>query len=82
MLTLIQVPWSPFAITVRRMLERNGIPFRLRNIPFHDRTSVITATEGAGYTVPCIVDGKRALYDTADFGQEVARYVDGASRLT
>lgn len=76
MLTLIQFPWSPFAITVRHMLERNGIPFRLRNIPFHDRASIITATKGRGHNVPCIVDGKRALCDTTDFGQEVARYVD------
>lgn len=43
MLTLIQFPWSPFCITVRRMLERNGIPFRLRDIPFHDRASEAAA---------------------------------------
>ena len=81
MLMLIQFPWSPFCITVRHMLERNGIPFRLRNIPFHDRASIITATKGAGHSVPCIVDGKRALCDTTDFGQEVARYVDRRYRL-
>ncbi|MEK6632150.1 MAG: glutathione S-transferase N-terminal domain-containing protein [Nitrospirota bacterium] len=76
MLTLIQFPWSPFAITVRHMLERNRIPFRVRNIPFHDRASIVTATKGDGHSVPCIVDGKRALCDTTDLGQEVARYVD------
>ncbi len=47
MLTLIQFPWSPFAITVRHMLNAITIPFRLRNIPFHERASIITATKGA-----------------------------------
>ncbi len=76
MLTLIQFPWSPFCITVRHMLEQNDIPFRLKNIPFHERASIIRATDGRGYTVPCLVDGKQAVCDVTDFGQEVARYVD------
>ena len=76
MLTLIQFPWSPFCITVRHILEQNGIPFRLRNIPYHERASIIRATNGRGYTVPCVVDGKQAICDVTDFGQEVARYID------
>ncbi|WHZ17712.1 MAG: hypothetical protein OJF52_004565 [Nitrospira sp.] len=76
MLTLIQFPWSPFCITVRHILERNGIPFRVRNIPYHERDSIIRATKGRGHSVPCIVDGKRAVCDVTDLGQEVARYID------
>lgn len=76
MLTLIQLPWSPFCIAVRHILEQNGIPFRLRNIPYHERAPIIRATNARGYTVPCVVDGKRAICDTTDFGQEVARYID------
>jgi len=76
MLTLIQFPWSPFCITVRHILEQHGIPFRLRNIPFHERASIIKATNGRGHTVPCLVDGKNAICDVTDFGQEVARYID------
>jgi glutathione S-transferase len=76
MLTLIQFPWSPFCITVRHVLERNGIPFKLRNIPYHERTSIIRATNGRGHTVPCVLDGKHAVCDVTDFGQEVARYID------
>ena len=81
MLTLIQFPWSPFAITVRHILERNGIPFRLRDIPYHDRASIIAATKGRGHSVPCIIDGNHALCDTTDFGQEVARYIDRRHNL-
>ena len=81
MITLIQFPWSPFCITIRRMLERGGVPHRIQNIPNHDRTAVIRATNGRGYTVPCIVDGKTAVVDQTDFGQEVARYVDRKFKL-
>ena len=76
MLTLIQFPWSPFCITVRHILEQHGIPFRLRNIPFHERASIIQATNGQGYTVPCLIDGNKGIYDETDFGQEVARHID------
>jgi glutathione S-transferase len=82
MITLIQFPWSPFCITVRRILERHKIAHRLRNIaPESERAVVIRATNGRGYTVPCIVDGKTAITDTTLFGQEVARYVDRKYRL-
>jgi glutathione S-transferase len=81
-ITLIQFPWSPFCITLRRILERNKIPHRIRNInPESERSAVIRATKGRGYTVPCIVDGKRAVIDLTPFGQEVARYVDHRYRL-
>jgi glutathione S-transferase len=81
MLTLVQFPWSPFCITVRQILKWNSIPFRLQNIPFHERASIIKATNGRGYTVPCVVDGKQAICAITDFGQEVARYVDRRYRL-
>jgi glutathione S-transferase len=82
MITLIQFPWSPFCITVRRILERHDIPHRLRNIaPDTGRGVVIRATKGRGYTVPCLVDGQTAITDATPFGQEVARYVDRKYRL-
>ena len=81
MITLIQFPWSPFCITIRRILERHRIPHRIRNIPSHDRSDVIRATKGRGYTVPCVVDGKTAVSDFTDFGQEVARYVNAKHNL-
>jgi len=81
MITLIQFPWSPFCITVRRILERHGISHRIKNIPSHDRSEVIRATKGRGYTVPCITDGTTATSDFTDFGQEVARYVDAKYKL-
>lgn len=76
MLTLIQFPWSPFCITIRHILTRHRIPFRIQNIAYHDRAPIIKVTKGRGHTVPCLVDGKRGICDLTDFGQEVARYVD------
>ncbi|MBK9308711.1 MAG: glutathione S-transferase N-terminal domain-containing protein [Nitrospira sp.] len=81
MLTLIQFPWSPFCITIRHILTRHRIPFRLRNIAYHDRAPIINATKGHGHTVPCLIDGKRGICDVTDFGQEVAHYVDRRYRL-
>lgn len=81
MLTLIQLPWSPFCITARHILERNAVPFRLRNIAYHERTSIIRATNGRGHTVPCVLDGNKAVCDVTDFGQEVARYIDRRFKL-
>jgi glutathione S-transferase len=76
MLALIQFPWSPFCITIRYILTRHHIPFRLHNSAYHDRTPIIKATKGQGHTVPCLIDGRQAIWDLTDFGQEVARYVD------
>ena len=82
MLTLIQFPWSPFCITIRRILERHKIPHRIRNVPPNsDRSAVVRATGGRGYTVPCVVDGKLGVVDLTDFGQEVARHLDRRFRL-
>ena len=81
MLILIQFPWSPFRITIRHILTRHHIPFRLHNIAYHDWAPIITATKGQGHTVPCLLDGKCGICDVTDFGQEVARYVDRRYRL-
>ncbi len=82
MITLLQFPWSPFCITVRRILQRDHIPHRIRNVPpYSDRSLVVRATKGRGYTVPCVIDGQKAVVDLTDFGQEVARYVDRRYKL-
>src|ERR1051325_8255442 len=76
MITLIQFPWSPFCITIRRILERHRIPHHIQNIASHDREPVIRATKGRAYTVPCLIDGKTAVADFTAFRQEVARHID------
>ncbi len=81
MITLIQFPWSPFCISIRRILERHKIAHRIKNVAASDRAPIIRATKGRAYTVPCLIDGKTAVADFTDFGQEVARYVDRKYKL-
>jgi len=81
MITLIQLPWSPFCISIRRILERHRIPHRIKNVSSQQREPIIRATKGRGYTVPCLLDGGTAVADFTDFGQEVARYIDRKHKL-
>src|SRR5260221_8531561 len=81
MITLIQFPWSPFCISIRRILERHKISHRIKNIPAADRAPIILATKGRAYTVPCLIDGRTAVADFTDFGQEVARHIDRKYKL-
>jgi glutathione S-transferase len=81
MITLIQIPWSPFCISIRRILERHRIPHRIKNVAGSDRVPIILATKGRAYTVPCLIDDKTVVADFTDFGQEVARYVDRTHKL-
>jgi glutathione S-transferase len=81
MLTLIQFPWSPFCISIERILQQHKIPYRIKNIATHDRGEIIRATNGRAYSVPCLIDGKTAVADFTDFGQEVARHIDRRHNL-
>jgi len=81
MITLIQFPWSPFCVSIRRIMECHRIPHRIKNVAASDRAPIILATKGRAYSVPCLIDGKTVVADFTDFGQEVARYVDRKHKL-
>lgn len=80
-MNLIQLPFSPFCISIRRMLDWAGASYRITNVSYADRRAVVAATRGAYYLVPVLVDGRKAVWDKTDFGQEVARYVDRKFQL-
>jgi hypothetical protein len=82
MLTLIQFLWSPCCITIRHILTRHRIPFRLHSIAYHDRAPIINATKGRGHRVPCLIYGTRGICDVTDLGQEVAHYLDWRYKLS
>lgn len=81
MMNLIQMPFSPFCISVARMLDWAGAKYRITNVGYADRRAVVQATRGAYYQVPVLVDGKKVAWDKTDLGQEVARYVDAKFSL-
>jgi glutathione S-transferase len=79
-LTLVQIPYSPFCISVRTALEAAGVPFTIHNVPIWDRRAVGELTGGQYYAVPVMVDVEGdsgvTVYESRDDGTEVARYVD------
>ena len=76
MIELIQVPYSPFCIVQRRILEFSGAPFKIINIPNQDRSLVWKLTKERYYGVPIIRDGKNVIFELNDDSQVVAKYLD------
>jgi glutathione S-transferase len=79
MIDLIQLPWSPFCIVQRAILEFSGARFKITNIPTGDRSLVWRLTKQRYYCVPIIRDGKSVIFEVNDNSQVIAKYLD--SRL-
>lgn len=79
MITLYQMPHSPFCIPVRLILKAVSIPFHIRNVSSGNRAELITLTDGDYYQVPVILDERaerRLVYESGAYSQDVARYLD------
>jgi glutathione S-transferase len=79
MITLYQLPHSPFCIPVRLILDAAKVPFQIRNISSGNRAELIALTDGAYYQVPVIVDeraGRMLVYESGSTSQDVALYLD------
>jgi glutathione S-transferase len=76
MIELIQIPWSPFCIVQRRILEFAGVRFKIINIPSRDRSLIWKLTKQRYYNVPIIRDGKNVVFELADDTQVIAKYLD------
>jgi glutathione S-transferase len=81
MIDLIQLPWSPFCIVQRRILEFSGARFKITNIPTGDRSLVWRLTRRRYYRVPIIRHGKSVLFEVNDNSQVIAKYLDTQLRL-
>jgi len=81
MIELIQFPWSPFCLVQRRILEYAGVPFKTTNIPPSDRSLVWRLTRQRYYGVPIIRDGRTVVFETDDFSQIIAKYLDAMLEL-
>ena len=81
MIELIQFPWSPFCLVQRRILEYAGVPFKTTNIPPGDRSLVWRLTRQRYYNVPIIRDGRTVVFETDDYSQIIAKYLDGKLQL-
>jgi glutathione S-transferase len=81
MIELIQVPWSPFCLVQRGILEYGGIPHRNVNIPPSDRSLVWRLSRMRYYQVPALKDGRNFLFEVDDNSQVIAKYLDAKFQL-
>ena len=83
MIELVQLPWSPFCIVQRRILEFSGAQFKITNLPraYGDRSLVWKLTKKKYYAVPVIRDGAKVIYESGDDTQDIARHLDAKLKL-
>jgi glutathione S-transferase len=75
MIELVQVPYSPFCIVQRRILEYAGEKFKIINVPNGDRSLIWKLTRERYYQVPVLKDGKTIVFETDDTSQVIAKYI-------
>jgi hypothetical protein len=81
MIELIQFPFSPYCIPMRRILEYAGEKFKITNVPPQERDLVWKVTKGQYYGVPVIRDGAKVVFDDTDDQQIIAKYLDQKFKL-
>jgi glutathione S-transferase len=81
MLELIQIPWSPYCLVQRRILEYSGVAHKVTNVPPSDRSLVWRLTKQRYYQVPVLRDGRQTLFETGDDTQNIAKYIDVKLKL-
>jgi glutathione S-transferase len=81
MIKLIQLPWSPFCIVQRRILEFSGANFKITNIPSSDRSLVWKLTKEKYYAVPILRDGAKVICESGDDTQDIGRHLDAKLKL-
>ncbi len=81
MIELLQIPWSPYCLVQRRLLEYGRIPHRLVNVPPSERSQVWKLTRQRYYQVPVLRDGRQVLFETGDNTQVLAKYLESKFNL-
>mgnify|MGYP001274331073 FL=1 len=82
MIELIQFPWSPFCLVQRHILRYSGVPFKITNLKLtNDRSLIWKLTKERYYGVPIVRDGRNVVFETDDYSQVVAKYLDQKLKL-
>lgn len=81
MIELVQIPWSPYCIVQRRILEFAGAKFKLINVGNADRSLVWRWTKERYYGVPIIRDGRTVIFEVDDNSQVIAKYLNEKFQL-
>lgn len=81
MIELVQVPYSPYCLVQRRILDYARVPFQAVNIPYGDRSLVWRLTRQRYYGVPILRDRRTVVFETDDDSQVIAKYLDSKFAL-
>jgi glutathione S-transferase len=81
MIELIQIPWSPYCLVQRRILEFSGAPHKVVNIPPSDRSLIWRLTRQRYYQVPVLKDGRNVIFETDENSQVIAKYLESKLNL-
>ena len=81
MIDLVQFPWSPYCLVIRRLLEFSGIAHKITNVPPGDRALVWRLTRRRYYQVPVIKDGRTVVFETGENSQVIAKYLEAKLQL-
>ena len=76
MIELVQIPWSPFCLVQRRILEFSGHPHRLVSVPSSDRSLIWRLTRQRYYQVPILKDGRTVIFETDEHSQVLSKYLE------
>lgn len=81
MLKLYQIPWSPYCLVIRRLLEYSGARHQLTRVGCGARAPLWKLTRERYYQVPVLRDARNVLFETDDDSQVIAKYLDEKLRL-
>lgn len=76
MIELYQLPWSPYCLVQKRILEYSGAPHKVINVSQSDRSQIWRLTKQRYYQVPIVRDRRSVLFETGDNSQVIAKYLD------
>jgi glutathione S-transferase len=76
MIELLQLPWSPYCLVQKRILEFSGGAHKVINVSVTDRSLIWRLTKRRYYQVPVVKDGRQVLFETDENSQVIAKYLD------
>lgn len=76
MIELYQIPWSPYCLVQKRLLDYSGASYKVINVSLADRSRIWKLTKERYYKVPILRDGRSVLFETDDDSQVIAKYLD------
>jgi glutathione S-transferase len=81
MIELFELPWSPYCLVIRRLLEFSAARHRRVRVPVGDRALVWKLTRQRYYQVPVLRDARNVVFETSPESQVIAKYLDSKLQL-